>query len=460
MVIKRKIESILKNWKQNRNQAIMIVGARQVGKSYSIRKFLSEEFTSFEEINFANDSYALDLFSKLKNEEDFYTKLSLIRKKELIPGKSAIFFDEIQLIYKRRKQLEKNNPDIFNNTIDLITLIKPLVQTSKYRYAISGSLLGTSLDGILLNPTGYLDIHTMYPLDFEEYLWAKNTGNEVIDYLKKCYEGKNQVEQGVHSKFIKLFNEYVLVGGMPEAVKKFIETLDFKNVDLIQQQINNAYSLDITQYAPNELKVLINEAFKALPSELNKKNKRFVKTKIDYPGIKNMDISDCFLWLSGVGVAIPVFNVSEPTYPLLINENRKTLKLFSNDVGLLSSLLLGNEGRIKILNEELEINYGAPYENVIAQELKAHGYDSLHYWNDKKSGELDFVIEKNASIIPIEVKSGKSEADGYYNHKALTNCLNVYGKISEAVVLSRENAKRETDKIINLPIYMIMFFKK
>lgn len=164
MIIKRKIDSVLKNWKEKRNQAIMIIGARQVGKSYSLREFLSNEFVSFEEINFANDSYALDLFSKLKNEDDFYTKLSLIRKKDLIVGQSAIFFDEIQLIYKRRKQLEQTNPDVFNNTIDLITLIKPLVQTNKYRYALSGSLLGTSLDGILLNPTGYMDVHTMYPL--------------------------------------------------------------------------------------------------------------------------------------------------------------------------------------------------------------------------------------------------------------------------------------------------------
>lgn len=457
--MKRKIDAYLDQWIKQ-SKALMVVGARQVGKTYAVRELFKRNHLNFCEINFANDADALSLFSKLSDLDDFYMKLSLVGKKR---GNKVtyLFLDEIQMVYLRREQLKLSDPDLYERTVDPITLSKAIVEDGRYRIVFSGSLLGVCLNGIRLNPIGYLDSIRMYPLDFEEYLWAKGIGNEVIDYLKKCYLNQTFVEDTIHEKIMNVFREYVLVGGMPEAVSSFIKNLDFKAVDRIQKNIIQGYGEDVSKYAKQEDKLILREAYEALPSELNRKDKHFRKSNLkNVPNTKNIDMENSFLWLTSAGIALSVFNVTDVTYPLKINEQREILKLFANDIGLLSCSLLGVEGRIKMLNHEKEINYGAPYENVIAQELSAHGFASLYYYNSKKNGEIDFVLEKETEIIPLEVKSGKSSINGYYNHSALNRVLELHPDIKEAIVLSENNISKENDRIVCLPLYMIMFLNK
>ena len=456
--MRRKIDSVLDNWLLNRKQAILLFGARQTGKTYAIRSCFNRNSCHFVEINFALDKVALELFSKLTSVNDFYVKLSLVANGELVTNKTCVFLDEIQSIYLYRESLRNTDPNLFHTTIDPISLIKKLVEDGRFRYALSGSLLGINLVGISSNPVGYLDTFTLYPLDFEEFLWANNIGEEVIEYLKTQFKSLKPVDDMIHQKIINTFYEYLLVGGMPEATNEYISSHDLNRVRNAQKQILNGYKNDIQKYAPIEHRVLIGETFNRLPGELNRKDKHFRKSKLDYPNSKNIDLTDIYLWLTNAGVALATYNVNEPTYPLKLNEHRKVLKLFSNDIGLLSSQLFENEGAIKVLQDDSSINFGSLFENVVAQELSCKGY-STYYFNSKKIGEVDFLIEKEGNVVPLEIKTGSSSGVGFFEHKALNSVIDVYKDIKKAYVLSKNNISIETDKIINLPIYMVMFFK-
>ena len=457
--MERKIEQRLLKWKNTRFQALLVKGARQIGKTYSIETFLNKEYKVVKEVNFANNATALEAFSNLKNYEDFEVKLALIFGDVTNDDKSVVFFDEIQLIYRRRDEMVKRDPKSCDGTVDIVTLIKDVASKDKRRYIISGSLLGVNMEGVLLSPAGYMDVIKMYPMDFEEFLWAKGISKILIAELRKNFEECVSVDKTIHEEMLSLFREYVLIGGMPEAVKKYIKNSDFGEVTLAQEQILGYYHRDIVTYTSIDERLAVQEVFDTIPSEIDAKNKRFIKTKLDLVNVKNLDLSDRFLWLDKAGVVLPVYNVADVTYPLRITEQRKTLKLFLSDVGLLSCLLLGEEGRKKMLLGDIKVNYGAPFENVVAQELSAHGFAPLHYWNNKKSGEIDFVVEDNNEILPLEIKSGKSNGDSLYNHRALNNCLEGHKKIKKALVFSSENTFKETKTIINYPIYFISFLK-
>lgn len=458
--MKRKIDTFLDDW-TNSNKALLVTGARQVGKTFSIREALKRNGFNLVEINFAKKTDALPMFSKLANLEDFYIKLSLTATGGLPKEGSCIFLDEIQLVYLRREKLLETDPELYDKTVDPITLSKAIIEDGKYKIVFSGSLLGVCLKGIKLNPVGYMDKVRMFPMDFEEYLWSKGIGDNVVTYLNKCYEDKVEVESSIHEKMMSIFREYILVGGMPEAVECFNTTLDFKKTDKIQKRIIDGYKDDVTKYADDEEKLILTESFETLPSELNRKDKHFKKSHLEnVPNGKNVNMENAFLWLTSAGIALPTYNVTDPTYPLKLNEQRSILKLFVSDIGLLSSSLLGVEGRIKVINGEKEVNYGAPYENVVAQELTAHGYAPLHYYNSKKKGEIDFVLEKETDILPLEVKSGKSDSNGYYSHLALNNLLSSHEEIAQSFVFSEKNLFKENEKITNLPLYMVMFLHK
>lgn len=455
--MRRKIDSILDNWLSDRTTAILLFGARQTGKTFSIRDCFKRNERKFVEINFAIDKTALELFSKLTSAEDFYTKLSLVSSSPLINGKTCVFLDEIQEIYRYREDLLKTNPELYHKTIDPITLMKRLVEDNRFRYALSGSLLGLNLSEIQSNPIGYLDTYTMYPLSFEEFLLAKGIEGGIISYLKDRFETLAEVDQTIHEKMLESFRQYLLVGGMPEAVAEYIKSTDISKVRITQKQIISGYSQDIQKYAPVEQKILIGESFKNIPNELNRKDKHFRKSKLNFPNAKNLDMSDIFLWLTNAGVALPTYNVNEPTYPLKLNEDRKTLKLFSNDIGLLSCQLFDKDGAIKILNDDCSINFGAPFENVVAEELVSKGYE-LNYFNSKKIGEIDFLIQEKGNVIPLEIKSGVPNKDGKYTHNALNNLLKTYPDIEKAYIISKNNISKENEKITNIPVYMLMFF--
>lgn len=459
-MLKRKIDQTLINWKNNRKTALLITGARQIGKTYSIEQFIKNNFKHYIEVNFANKPDLIDSFVKIKSPNDLLIRLSLIDGKNLIENETIIFFDEIQLLYKRRNELLKKSTEL--EYVDILTIMKQLSIEGKYRFILSGSLLGTTINNVVLNPLGYMDVVKMYPLDFEEYLWSKGVGNTAIDYIKTCFENLTPVDESINKQFLDYFREYVLIGGLPEVVESFKEKINIKFVNDIQKQIRNNYLNDITTYVENPIKKLkINDLYKAIPSELNSKNKRYISSHVlDHKYLRKENIDDDFLWLTNACVAIPTYNVSEPVLPLELSSQRKTLKLFMNDVGLLNSCLLDTGIREKLLNNEKEINFGAPYENVCAQELYAHGFDErLYYYNSKKHGEVDFLIEYQNDVLPIEIKSGKPNQMMVYNHTALNNLMNIY-KIPKAYLFGESNVVQEKNNIIQLPIYMIMFIKR
>ena len=460
-MLKRKIERKLDYWFNNREQALLVTGARQIGKSYSIEHFIDDKFEYVIKIDFSKRTDLIDIFALLDNSDDLLMRLSLIAGNKMVPNKTVIFLDEIQKVYQRRDELKEKGELSFLSQ-DIITAMKTVVQQGEYRFILSGSLLGVMVKDVILNPTGYLDEYKMYPLDFEEFLWAKGVGQVAIDHVKKCFQEKKQVDSGVHNMFLKFFREYVLIGGMPEAVKTFIDTKNYYRVQEAHNQIVNFYKTDITTYVKDgSLKLRIRDVYNAIPGQLSSKNMRYISSQVlDKKYLKHNSIEDEFLWLKAAGVAIPTYHVNEPVMPLTLSVERKTMKLFTNDVGLLISQLVDTGIREKLLNNEKEINYGAPYENVAAQELVAHGFDEeLYYYNSKKHGEVDFLVMLDNEVLPIEIKSGKSKESQLYDHAALNNLIKNY-HYPIAYVFGETNVIKESDIVYQLPVYMVDFIRK
>lgn len=432
-MIERKVEQRLERFRQE-DKALLITGARQVGKTFIIREFGKQAYQSFIEINFLEDKTAASLFENARDSRDLLLRLSAIADKPLIPGQTLIFFDEVQ------------------ECPEIVTAIKFLVEEGSYRYILSGSLLGVDLKDIRSMPVGYMDIVQMYPLDFEEFALANRVSPNVIDALREAFEEKRPVDAVVHERMMALFRLYLIVGGMPAAVMKYLETNNLRDVIEEQQAIIALYKKDIARYDPEE-KLYLEDIFDLIPSELNSKNKRFILKNLN-ENFKFSRYSNSFLWLKNAGVALPTFCVAEPTVPLRLSKSSNLFKLFLSDVGLLASMYMDHI-QVRILNGEKSINFGAVYENVAAQELKAHGFD-LYYFNSKKQGELDFLIEQNGYVLPVEIKSGKD----YTKHAALSNVLaNEDYDIPEAYVFQNDNVSR-TGKITYYPIYMLMFVEK
>lgn len=431
-MLERKIEKEIVQWIKNDNKALLIDGARQVGKTYIIRKALKDCDCEYVEFNLLNSSMLINVLKKSESVDDLITNLSLFSNKPLNKGKTFLFFDEIQEFK------------------ELATKIKFWVDEGSFRYIFSGSLLGVELKNIKSAPVGYLRTITMYPLDFEEFLQLYNFNDELKSSLKKSFIDKIPVNESVHEKMMQIFNMYLNVGGMPSAVDKFKET---KNLELVLKEHNDIisqYKKDFTKYETEDKKPYLTHIYDLIPAELNSSNKRFNYSNLK-KGLKYSRSEDNFIWLDSAGVAIPAYNVTEPVFPLLLNEKSSLFKLFLSDVGMLTSMY-GKSTKMQILANDQDINNGALYENVVAQELKAHGF-KLYYYNSKKYGELDFVIEYKGKVLPIEVKSGKS----YQRHSALNNIIDVPNyAIDEAYVLSNYNVEVKGN-ITYYPIYMLMF---
>ena len=431
-MIYRKIDYFIKNWiNSSTKKALLITGARQVGKTYSIRKTLKEHAASFAEINFLENEAAMQLFQKTTNAQDLLRGLSILVGKPLVKGKTIIFFDEVQCCK------------------EIVTAIKFLVDEGSFKYIMSGSLLGVELKDIRSFPVGYLDIKNMYPLDFEEFMKANNFSEEVIGHLRNCYVSLSSVDDFIHQQTMKLFHLYLIVGGMPAAVDIYLKTNNIAKVIEVQKSIIDLYKKDIAQYDPKE-KLYLNEILMLIPSEINSKNKRFVLKNLN----ENQRFSryeNRFLWLRDAGVALPTYCANEPALPLMLSKSRNLFKLFLNDIGLLCAMY-ANGLQLKILQGETNINHGAIYENYVAQELTAHQFD-LYYYNSKKNGEIDFMIEHNGALLPIEVKSGKD----YIRHVSMTHLLtNEHYGIAKGIILQNENIAIK-DKAVYLPVYMTMF---
>ena len=432
-MLKRKIDAYIRNYYETTRNALLITGARQIGKTYSIRQF-GKSFKSFVEINFVEMPEAVELFKDAKSSADILLRLSAITSVPLIKGQTLVFFDEVQ------------------QCPDIVTAIKFLVDDGSYRYILSGSLLGIELKDLRSEPVGYMGVKDMYPLDFEEFISCVGINDTVIGALREAWQNRTAVDGFIHGKILELFRLYLVVGGMPAAVNKYLESNNLQEVMTMQQDIIRLYKRDIAQYDPNN-KLYVEEIFNLIPPELNAKNKRFILKRLNEHA-KFERIEASFLWLTNAGVALPVYNVEEPKMPLLLARSRNLFKLFQSDIGLLASQYA--EGiQMRIIKGDKDINFGSIYENAVAQELVAHGIVP-YYYNNKKRGELDFVIELEGKVLPIEVKSGKD----YETHRALSNIMDCEEyDFSEAVVFNNGNL-RVAGKIIYAPIYMAMFFEK
>jgi len=433
-MIKRKIEKRIHNFFQKDHKALLITGARQVGKTYIIREIGKADFESFIEFNFLENEAARTSIVNARNSSDILLRISALTNQPLIPGKTLIFFDEVQ------------------ECKEIVTAIKYLVDEGSYRYILSGSLLGVDLKDIRSAPVGYMDVFEMFPLDFEEFILANGVAQRVIDSLRDAYENRTPVDSFIHERMMELFRLYLIVGGMPSVVARYLATNNLQEVSQEQNAILTLYRQDIAKYDPNN-KLYLEDIFTLIPSELNNKNKRFILKNLN-ENFKFSRYQNSFLWLKNAGVALPTFCVTEPTVPLMLNKSSNLFKLFLSDVGLLAAMYMDGI-QLKLLNREKDINFGSVYENAAAQELKAHGYD-LYYFNSKKQGELDFVIERGGDVLPIEIKSGKD----YQRHAALDNVMeNRDYAIPTAFVFQNDNVRAD-GRIVYLPIYMLMFLQK
>lgn len=432
--IKRKAYKIIDEKYKSSTPSLLVDGARSVGKTTLIKEFLINEDIPYVEFNLIEQIDLLDAINQCKNASQLFLRLTSYADKELIEGESIIFIDEIQ------------------EADDAITAIKWLNENNHYRYIISGSLLGIKLKNIRSFPVSYMSVIDLHPLDFEEFLLACSLSQKIIDTLKVSFDNLTPVDETIHSQMIKLFNLFLLIGGMPEVVATYLETNNLQKINLVFDKIDKGYLKDIDRYDKDE-KFLIKDIYNLIPSELNAQNKRFILKSLNDKN-RFYVLESSFVWLINSGVALMVNNVDNPVYPLLASKERSLFKLFYLDVGLLSYKLF--EGNQKaLLSSNLNINYGMLYEQAVAQQLASNGL-SLFFNNNKKRGEIDFLIEQNNKVIPIEVKSGKD----YKRHNALSNLMNNKTfNYEKGYVFTNQNLSI-VNNVLYLPIYMCMFIKK
>ena len=436
----RKIESLIREHLQSTsNKVLLIDGARQVGKTYIIRYVGEELYKNFIEINMIEDSLKDRLFEGVKTVKDFYFQVSMLAGNKMGQKEDTlIFIDEIQA-YPH-----------------LLTLLKFLSQDGRFTFIASGSLLGVTLSQTTSIPMGSIRKVRMFPLDFEEFLYANGFNEMTISFLRKKYENEEALDEATHNKIMELFRKYLLVGGLPEAVNSYIQNQNIVLVREIQNEIREYYATDASKY-DEENKLKIRRIYDMLPSNMENKKKRLVAKNIENKKGKTFnDYNDEFEYLISAGIALNVQAISNPSFPLVQSSSKNLLKLYLNDVGILTSILYGNNIRA-VLDDERSINLGSVYETVVASELIAHGY-KLFYYDNRDKGEVDYLIDDydSLSVVPVEVKSGKD----YTVHSALSNFTkNEAYNLKKAYVLSNEREIIKKDKIIYMPIYYVMFFE-
>ena len=434
----RKIEAQIEDHLKSDSRAIMLIdGARQVGKTYIIRHVGQKLFENYIELNLVEDYVGARLFANAKTVEDFYLAVSMLagdRMKE--KENTLIFIDEIQA-YPH-----------------LLTLLKFLAQDDRFTYIASGSLLGVTLAQTTSIPMGSIRMVRMFPLDFEEFLYANGMNALVVSSLRKKYERQESLDGATHAKVLDMFRKYLLVGGMPDAVNAFVTEKNIQLVRQIQSEIYAYYAADASKYDDGR-KLKIRRIYDLIPSNLENKKKRVVAQSIENKRGKTFaDYQDEFDYLISAGIALSVQAISTPVFPLIQSSGKNLLKLYLNDVGILSGILYGNNIQA-ILSDEESINLGSVYECVVASELIAHGH-KLFYYDNRTKGEVDFLIDDydSLSAVPIEVKSGKD----YTVHSALNAFVsNEDYHVKKAIVLSNEREITTKNKITYLPIYDIMF---
>lgn len=431
-MLRRKIISQLEAWKAaGSKKALLVKGARQIGKTTAIRKFAADNYRNFVEINFEEAPLARQAFNGNLDARSVTLNLSAMGYGPFVKGETLVFFDEIQSCPNAR------------------TAIKFLVEDGSYDFVESGSLLGINYKDVSSFPVGYERQVDMYGLDFEEFLWASGVDGDVICSLRECFERRSRVPDFMHEQMARHLRRYLVVGGMPEAVSAFRDGGDFNEVAQVQGDIMDSYRDDIAKYADRQ-KALAKAVFDAIPSQLAKENKRFVLADME-KGASQRKYGDATQWLVDAGIAYYSLNTTALELPFSFTEKRNMYKLFLHDTGLLCRQSL-RKAQFAVLNGDIAVNEGALTENFVADELAKHGH-SLHYYSRKGRMELDFLVEDDYGIVVIEVKSGS----GYKRHASLDKAIAATGMgLSRPMVLSDYNVEA-TENIDYLPLYMAMF---
>ena len=433
-MLRRKVSAQIEEWHQDGcRKALLLTGARQVGKTTAVREFAKQHYTHFVEVNFVKRPVAQQAFNGDLDTKTVITNLSAMGFGPFVEGKTLVFFDEIQECPNAR------------------TAIKFLVEDHTYDYIESGSLLGINYKPVPSYPVGYEDEIAMFPLDFEEFLWANGVSEQVFDLLRKSYHDETAVPDFIHQQMSQYYRQFLAVGGMPEAVQAFVNNPDFRTVEKVHRSILTTYRADITQYAGKD-QVLVKRVFDAIPSELAKEDKRFILADLE-KGASRRKYEDPTQWLVDAGIAYYSFNTSAFELPFEATENRRLYKLYMVDTGLLGSILLKGI-QFQVLSGDISVNEGALTENYVACALSAKGFP-LHYYDKNSKQELDFIIEERNKITIIEVKSGEK----YRKHASLDAAVREHAdKIHRSIVLSRYNVSKK-DGVLYLPLYMAMFLQ-
>lgn len=431
----RKDSIIIEEWLKRSDKALLVTGARQIGKTWLIREEIAKSGYCKFEVNFIDQPDLVDYLNVKMSANEFLVKLKMIMPEDCKPQETVVFFDEIQ------------------KCPEIVTKIKFLVEEGSFKYVMSESLLGVELKGITSVPVGYLTVLRMYPMDFEEFMIANNVSKTTLEMLKAKFETCQPVDEFIHQKLLSLFFIYLIVGGMPDAVKIYIATKDIREVDKVQRDIVALYKEDFSQYESEDKKLKLISIYDIIPAELNKQNKKFVFTMLNKE-LKFDRYENSFLWLKDAGVALPVYNVEAPVIPLKASKSSNVFRLFSNDTGLLTSAYPA-ETKLELINKNSEVNNGAHFENAVAQQLTANGLEP-YFCKKKNIGELDVLVEMDGKVVPIEVKSGKA----YKAHKSLDNFMKISDyHIEKAYVLSVANMEQE-GSVVYLPIYMCYLLKE
>jgi hypothetical protein len=444
--LKRKIYDRLLEWKEKDQGscAVLIDGARRVGKSYVAEQFGKNEYQSYLLIDFANLSYEVrEIFEKDSQDYDlFFNKLSAYYRTNLYKRKSLIIFDEVQR-YPRAREM-----------------IKYLVADGRYDYLETGSLISLRMnveDIVIPSEEEHIE---MFPMDFEEFLWAM--GDETtVPFLRECFTNLQPLGQAMHTRVMNDFRQYILVGGMPQAVEIYCKTKSFEDADRIKRRILTLYRQDITKFARGyEAKVL--SIFDDMPSQLSRAEKKYRLASIR-KGARFRDYEDSFLWLTEAMIINNCYNATEPTVGLSMSEEHMTRKCYMADTGLLvthsfmDDKFIDNELYRDILLDRLHVNEGMLMENIVAQELRSGGHKLFFYSRSdtdhrENNMEIDFLIRKKRKICPVEVKSGV-----YRKHSSLDKFRTKFkGKIGQAYILYTKDILIKDD-VIHLPLYMAMF---
>ena len=429
-MLRRKVTERLLEWKRISHKALLVTGARQIGKSYAIRDFGRSNYGVYYEANLLLDADARESLTKARDAADFVSRVAMLSKQTLVEGDTLIFVDEIQEF-----------PEI-------VTLMKALVEDGRFSYVFSGSMLGTEFKGISSFPVGYVERIIMRPLDFEEYCWAVGVSAEVLAGIRDHMVNRVPVEDYVHEAMLRNFRSYLVAGGMPEVVQDYIDSsYSLIRTRQLQSELVDQYRTDIAKYAGKRA-FAVRSIFDRLPLELEGENHRFILSSLK-EGARLDEYAEDFLWLTNAGVGLNVSRATEARSPLLRTESASFFKLYESDTGMLVSRFPQSTARAIYLDQK-SANLGGVFENAVAQELAALGIPAWYYFTTAE-GEVDFLIDgKKGKVVPIEVKSGVK----VHAHAALDNLLAKPGlKISEAIVLSRENVSQE-GKVTYLPIYM------